>query len=63
MEETTQADANILLLNKDLRIASTLIEQLDTAIQHTGNLELSKTLNEIFESYQSIRNMLNKQHQ
>ena len=63
MEDSQRTSSNVLLVNSDLSMADTLIEELDCAIQDTGNLELSKTLNEISESYELIRRMLNRKRQ
>ena len=52
-------EKEVLLVNSDLTAADHLIDELDTVIQDTGNLELSKTLNDISDSYQAIRALLN----
>jgi alkanesulfonate monooxygenase SsuD/methylene tetrahydromethanopterin reductase-like flavin-dependent oxidoreductase (luciferase family) len=63
MEDSQQAPQSRVLVDTDLQCADRIIEELDDLIQHTGNLELSKTLNEISESYESIRSLLNRKRQ
>ena len=63
MDDFQQTETEVVLVNTDLSTADDIIEELDCAIQHTGNLELSKTLNEISESYESIRHMLKRKRQ
>jgi|GEM_PF-2849105 len=58
MDETQQAVPSKVLVNCDLVYADRLIEQLDEIIQDTGNLRLSGTLNDILDSYESIRKLL-----
>lgn len=48
----------VVIIDSDLNGVNQVIEQLDTVIQDTGNLELSKTLNDISDSYQAIRALL-----
>ena len=58
MEDTTTTTSSKVLVNCDLVYADQLIEQLDEVIQNTGNLALSSTLNDILDSYESIRKLL-----
>ena len=47
-----------LVINSDLNGVNDIIEELDGIIQTTGNMELSKTLNEISESYELLKGLL-----
>lgn len=51
-------EKELVIVNSDLLAADAIITQLDDAIQNTGNLELSKQLNEISDSYEAIRKMM-----
>lgn len=56
MEDSRNTET--LVINSDLNAVSSIIEELDDIIQTTGNMELSKTLNEISESYELLKGLL-----
>ena len=58
MEDLLKAPSKTVLVNCDLHYADHIIEELDAAIQDTRNMQLSKTLNDILESYDAIRGLL-----
>ncbi len=58
MEKSNQCTKNLVIVNSDLIAADSIINRLDEVIQDTGNLELSKQLNEISDLYQMVRNMI-----
>ena len=58
MSHVENANAELFLVNPDLSTADHIIQELDRIIQQTENLELSRTLNEISDCYDSIRDVL-----
>ena len=58
MEDYRENETEVKRINHGLDAMNGVIYELDDAIQGTGNLELSKTLNEIYDSYQSLRQLL-----
>jgi hypothetical protein len=58
MDDLQQTPPSKVLVNCDLLYADQIIEQLDGVIQDTGNLALSSALNDILDSYDSIRKIL-----
>ena len=58
MEDYRENETEQKRINHGLDTVDSVIYELDDAIQGTGNLELSKTLNEIYDSYQSLRQLL-----
>jgi hypothetical protein len=58
MDDLQQTPPSKVLVNCDLFYADQIIEQLDSVIQDTGNLALSSALNDILDSYDSIRKIL-----
>jgi hypothetical protein len=58
MENRTETDSSLYIIDGDLNSADTIIEELDGVIQTTGNMELSKTLNEISDTYEVLRQLL-----
>ena len=58
MEDYRENETEVMRINHGLDAMNGVIYELDDAIQDTGNLELSRTLNEIYDSYQSIRQLL-----
>ena len=58
MEDYREKETEVMRINHGLDAMNGVIYELDDAIQDTGNLELSRTLNEIYDSYQSIRQLL-----
>jgi hypothetical protein len=58
MENNPKVESNCILIDGDLQGAESIIGQLDEMVQNTGNLKLSQTLNEISDSYESIRELL-----
>ena len=49
---------NLKPADNGLAAVDSVIHELDDAIQDTGNLKLSKTLNDIYDSFQSIRELM-----
>ncbi len=60
MDDYQRMPEKTVLVNCGLVYADSLIEALDSAIQDTGNLQLSQTLNDILDSYETIRGLLNR---
>lgn len=58
MEDYRENETEVKRINHGLDAMYGVIYKLDDAIQDTGNLELSRTLNEIYDSYQSLRQLL-----
>ena len=58
MAKSRVKPAKFTTANKGLKAVNEAIYELDDAIQGTRNLELSRTLNEIYDSYQSIRQIM-----
>ena len=58
MDDLQPTPPSKVLVNCDLIYADQIIEQLDSVIQDTGNLALSSALNDILDSYDSIRKIL-----
>lgn len=56
MEDSRNTET--LVINSDLNAVNNIIEELDGIIQTTGNMELSKALNEISESYELLKGLL-----
>ena len=61
MENSQPTAKSVLIVDGDLHGAESIIDQLDHVIQSTGNLDLSKTINEISDSYQAIRALIHQQ--
>ena len=55
-------DHDLYIVDSDLHNAEELIDELDQAIQVTRNMKLSKTLNEISDTVESIRTLLNRKN-
>jgi hypothetical protein len=55
-------EKQLVIVDSDLIATDAIITQLDNAIQNTGNLELSKQLNEISDSFEAIRKLMKIKH-
>jgi hypothetical protein len=53
-----EQEKEVIIVDSDLLAADAIITQLDDAIQNTGNLELSKQLNEISDCFEVIRKLM-----
>lgn len=51
-------ETDLVIVDSDLNAADGIIENLDAIIQGTHNMELSKQLNEISDTYQMIRKLI-----
>ena len=61
MKNSPEMEKSVVIVDGDLHNAETIINELDTVIQNTGNLDLSRTLNEINGSLDLLRRLFNKQ--
>ena len=60
MENSRQMEKSVTIVDGELHSAESIIDELDQVIQSTGNLDLSKTINDISDSYQEIRALIHK---
>ena len=58
MERIQPKKPYTLIVDSELNAADKLITELDEVIQQTNNMELSRQLNEISDSYKSIREFI-----
>jgi hypothetical protein len=61
-DKAHDTDKDCYIVDSDLHNADEIIDQLDQVIQVTRNLKLSKTLNDISDSVESIRALLNRKN-
>ncbi len=58
MENLKSKTPYAVIVDSDFHNADHLITELDEVIQQTNNMELSRQLNEISDSYQSISDLI-----
>ena len=61
MDNSREMEKSVTIVDGDLHCAESIIDELDTVIQNTGNLDLSRKLNEISGSFDVLRNLFNEQ--
>ena len=63
MENSREMEKSVVIVDGDLHGAESIIDELDQVIQRTGNLDLSKTINDISDSYREIRALIHKKQE